>query len=211
MPLKRWWAWGHRPPLQEACCREVGWELRSRETAMDKQDPAARGANPGASQLSHPAMKQSADFIETRSPTSSRSHCFSWFVTSSGPRELPGAARGAGEDDGKDAGWPSSPWQPCPRSQHVHICFQKKVDGGIAKTWRGWLRARMAPVKTYPPHTYPLACPSPCNIPVTPFFLYLSCCLICRERGWHLLSLAVQGKASVPRAQPQPDAHMLGH
>lgn len=34
---------------------------------MDKQDPAARGANPAASQLSHPAMKQSADFIESRS------------------------------------------------------------------------------------------------------------------------------------------------
>lgn len=89
---------------------------------MDKQDPAARGANPGASQLSHPAMKQSADFIETRSPASSRSCCFSRFVTSSSPRELPGAARGAAEDDRKDAGWLGSPAAALPMlTTHAHV------------------------------------------------------------------------------------------
>ena len=183
---------GYGPPLREAHSREVGWELQSRETAMDKQDPAARGANPGASQLSHPAMKQSADFIETRSPAPSRSRCFSRFITSSGPRELPGAARGEGEDDRKDAGWPNSRTAALPPlTTHTHM-FQKKVGRGIAKIWRGWLRAHTAPVKPCPPHCYPVACPSPCGIPVGPFLSYLSSCLICREQGWHLLSLLVQ-------------------
>lgn len=34
---------------------------------MGKQNPAVRGANLGASQLSHPSMKQFTNFIETRS------------------------------------------------------------------------------------------------------------------------------------------------
>lgn len=178
---------------------------------MDKQDPAARGANPGASQLSHPAMKQSADFIETRSPTSSRSRCFSQFVTSSSPRELPGAR---GEQEKMTAKMQVGR-VPHRSLAHAHNMYtyvsKKKVDQGIAKIWRGWLRARMAPVKSYLPHFYPLACPSPCNIPVSPFLLHLSSCFICRKRGWHLLPLwcGVQGNASMPRAWPQPDAHML--
>lgn len=59
--------------------------------------------------------------------------------------------------------------QSCLCSPHMHMC-PKKVDQGIAKIWRGWLRACTAPTKACPPRFYPLVCPSPCNTPVSPFF-----------------------------------------
>lgn len=185
---------------REACSREVGRELQPGETATDKQDPAARGANPGASQLSHPAMKQSADFIETRSPASSRSRCSSRLVTSSGPRELPGAARGAAEDDGGDAGWPSSPSQPCPRSQRAHICFQKRWIEALPRSGGAGLEPTQLP-QSPAHHFYPLACPFPCNIPAGPFLLCLSRCFICREGGWILPSLVGWGAGTRQHAQ----------
>lgn len=81
---------------------------------MDKQAPAARGANPGASQLSHPAMKQSAGFIESRSPAPSRRRCCSGIGTSSSPRELPRC-------EGRARGTQERPWPPSHHSPaHTH-------------------------------------------------------------------------------------------
>lgn len=175
---------------------------------MDKQDPAARGANPGASQLSHPAMKQSADFIETRSPASSRSRCSSRFVTSSGPRELPGAARGAAEDDRGDAAWPSSPSQPCPRSQRAHICFQKRWIEALPRSGGAGLEPAQLPRS--PAHHFTLWLVLFSVTFQLVLSLYASPDALFAERGAGI-SLpwwgGVQGRASTPRAQPH--AHTL--
>lgn len=110
------------------------WTRGVGAAAMDKQDPAARGANPGASQLSHPAMKQSADFIETRSPAPSCSRCSSRFGTSSSPWELP-ALRGEHRGGHRRGQLATFPPQPCPHSQHGHMFF-RKVDQALQGSGR---------------------------------------------------------------------------
>lgn len=71
---------------------------------MGKQNPAVRGANPGASQLSHPSMKQFTNFIETRSSASSCMGCSANSSRLAGLRGLAQQWKGSWEDDGNDAG-----------------------------------------------------------------------------------------------------------